>query len=78
LFRLGKDRPRRANVRRPLKRSTNGTINDSSSDGGLLTDDNDDNSIEDNLSKSNSEMQIQSNINPTSSTDPPTNELPST
>ena len=44
IFYVGKDRPRRANVRRPVKRSGNGTTNDSSSDGGLLTDENDDNS----------------------------------
>ncbi|UJR27563.1 hypothetical protein I4U23_008845 [Adineta vaga] len=43
----GKDRPRRANVRRPIKRSANSANNDSSSDGGLLTDDNDDNSTTD-------------------------------
>jgi hypothetical protein len=44
---LGKDRPRRANVRRPAKRSTDGTLNDSSSDNGLLTDENDDTSQRD-------------------------------
>ncbi|CAF0821938.1 unnamed protein product [Adineta ricciae] len=43
----GKDRPRRANVRRPIKRSLNGANNDNSSDGGLLTDDNDDTSVTD-------------------------------
>ncbi|CAF2605251.1 unnamed protein product [Rotaria sp. Silwood2] len=70
----GKDRPRRANVRLPIKRSTNMSTNDSSSDGGLLTDDNDDNSTEDILPKSTSEIQINSSL----SVEPQTNELPST
>ncbi len=67
-FYLGKDRPRRTNVRRPIKRSTNGATNDSSSDGGLLTDENDDNSQGDILPKSTNEIQ----------NDLPTNELPPT
>ncbi|CAF0872120.1 unnamed protein product [Adineta steineri] len=59
----GKDRPRRSNVRRPVKRSTNGTTHDnSSSDGGLLTDDNDDNSIGDIHLQASSEPQINPSI----------------
>lgn len=38
---LGKDRPRRANVRRPKKRFSDHSHRDSSSEGGLLTDEND-------------------------------------
>jgi hypothetical protein len=53
---LGKDRPRRTNVRRPIKRSTDGTLNDSSSDGGLLTDENDDTSQGDILPKTPNEI----------------------
>jgi hypothetical protein len=72
-FYLGKDRPRRANVRRPIKRSGNGALNDSSSDGGLLTDENDDTSQGDILPKSTSEIQT----NPSStSIDSQINELP--
>jgi len=70
---LAKDRPRRTNVRRPIKRSANGTTNDSSSDGGLLTDENDDNSIGDILPTSPSELQITSSL---STIDPPASELP--
>ncbi|CAF4713598.1 unnamed protein product, partial [Rotaria sp. Silwood1] len=75
LVHLGKDRPRRGNVRRPVKRSTDGVSHDSSSDGGL---DNDDNSIEDIPSTSTTETLIQSNINPPNipNVDPPTTELP--
>jgi len=51
----GKDRPRRSNVRRPIKRSANGTTNDSSSDDGLLTDDNSQGDI---LPKSTNEIEI--------------------
>jgi hypothetical protein len=69
----GKDRPRRTNVRRPIKRSANGTTNDSSSDGGLLTDENDDNSIGDILPTSPSELQITSSL---STIDPPASESP--
>ncbi|CAF3836161.1 unnamed protein product [Rotaria sordida] len=66
LVHLGKDRPRRDNVRRPVKR-TDGTSHDSSSDGGL---DNDDNSIGDIPPTSTIET---SNINPSniSTIDPP-------
>ena len=70
----GKDRPRRTNVRPPVKRSANGSINDSSSDGGLLTDENDDNSTGDTRSKLTSEILM----NSSSSVDPQTNELPPT
>lgn len=41
-FHLGKDRPRRANVRRPQKRLSANLRRDSSSEGALLTDENDD------------------------------------
>jgi len=51
----GKDRPRRSNVRRPIKRSANGATNDSSSDDGLLTDDNSQGDI---LPKSTNEIEI--------------------
>jgi hypothetical protein len=70
----GKDRPRRANVRPPVKRSANGSTNDSSSDGGLLTDENDDNSTGDTRSKPTSEILM----NSSSFVDPQTNELPPT
>jgi len=65
---LAKDRPRRTNVRRPIKRSTDGTLNDSSSDGGLLTDENDDTSQGDILPKTPNEVTL--------SFDPQTSESP--
>ncbi|CAF2649231.1 unnamed protein product [Rotaria sp. Silwood2] len=75
LVHLGKDRPRRGNVRRPVKRSTDGASLDSSSDGGL---DNDDNSIGDIPTTSTIETSNQSNINPPeiSTVEPPVTELP--
>jgi hypothetical protein len=69
----GKDRPRRANVTRPVRRGTNGASRDSSSDGGL---DNDDNSIGDIPSTSVNDISIESNLN-TPSVDPQTVEIPS-
>jgi hypothetical protein len=65
---LAKDRPRRTNVRRPIKRSIDGTLNDSSSDGGLLTDENDDTSQGDILPKTPNEVTL--------SFDPQTSESP--
>jgi hypothetical protein len=68
----GKDRPRPAGRKAPVRRGTNGASHDSSSDGGL---DNDDNSIGDIPSTSTTEI---SNVNPpnTSTIDPQTSELP--
>jgi len=43
----GKDRPRRANVRRPKKRFSDRSHRDSSSEGGLLTDENDETTPDD-------------------------------
>jgi len=70
----GKDRPRPANRKAPVRRGTNGATHDSSSDGGL---DNDDNSTGDIPSTSTSTTEI-SSVNPpnTSATDPQTSELP--
>ncbi|CAF3056472.1 unnamed protein product [Rotaria socialis] len=70
----GKERPRRANVKRPIKRPANVTANDSSSDGGLLTDENEDNSIEDIVSKPI--IEVQGNF--ISAVEPQITELPST
>lgn len=51
----GKDRPRRANIRPPVKRSGNRGLNDSSFDGGLFTDENDDTSQGDLFPKASNE-----------------------
>ncbi|CAF1992841.1 unnamed protein product [Rotaria magnacalcarata] len=52
LVHLAKDRPRRGNVRPPVRKTTDGVSPDSSSDGGL---DNDDNSLGDVLPTSTTE-----------------------
>ncbi|CAF1492183.1 unnamed protein product, partial [Adineta steineri] len=72
LIHIGKDRPRRTNIKPPVKRGTNGGSHDSSSDGGL---DNDDNSIGDNPPVSTNET-LTTNLPNTSTTDPQTSELP--
>ncbi|CAF1333578.1 unnamed protein product [Adineta steineri] len=72
LIHIGKDRPRRTNIKPPVKRGTNGGSHDSSSDGGL---DNDDNSIGDNPPVSTNETST-TNLPNTSTTDPQTSELP--
>ncbi len=71
----GRDRPRRANVKPPVRRPTNGASQDSSSDGGL---DNDDASIGDISSTLTAETSDQSNMNPgnTSTVDQQPSELP--
>ena len=75
----GKDRPRRSNIRRPIKRTGAGAINDSSSDGGLLSDENDDSSIGDMPSKSISELPVESHSTPAlSSLDGQISETPPT
>ncbi|CAF0852401.1 unnamed protein product [Adineta ricciae] len=71
----GKDRPRRANIKPPVKRGTNGAAQDSSSDGGL---DNDDNSIGDTppLPALTSSISTTETAAAATAVDTPTSELP--
>ena len=69
LFFSVKDRPRRPNIRRPGKRNGKTTMNDSSSDGGLLTDENDELSTSDPPIKLTAES---------ATIDPPNSEVSST
>ncbi|CAM4889502.1 unnamed protein product [Rotaria socialis] len=72
LVHLAKDRPRRGNVRPPVRKTTDGVSPDSSSDGGL---DNDDNSLGDALPTSTTESS-NANLPYISNLDPSTTELP--
>lgn len=63
-----------------MKKSANGTQNDSSSDGGLLTDENDEASLNDPSSKAlkNGDSPILTNLNSTPpAVDPPSTECAS-
>ena len=60
----GRDRPRRANVKRPVRRATNGGTCDSSSDGGL---DNDDASIEDPVTPITNDVPVPADTEPSDS-----------
>ena len=64
----GKDRPRRGNVKLPARRTADGALHDSSSDGGL---DNDDNSIGDVPTISITETPNENQSNPSTATELP-------
>lgn len=66
----GKDRPRRANIRRPIKRSGNGASNDNSFEGGLFTDENDDVTQSDLFPKASNESSSLAESSPTESSTP--------